>query len=118
MKIKNTHTIDATGRTIGRVAAEAAASLRGKNSPLFERHLIPTSKVEIINASKLSISNKKVKQKSYQSYSGYPGGLKSETLEHVIAKKGHEEVLIKAITRMLARNSIRPIMLKNLKITS
>ncbi|MBI5816836.1 MAG: 50S ribosomal protein L13 [Candidatus Yonathbacteria bacterium] len=111
------HTIDATGRTIGRVATEAAASLRGKNSPSFERHTIPTSKVEIINASKLSVSDKKTKQKTYRSYSGYPGGLKTDTLESVIAKKGYQEVLIKAITRMLARNSIRPIMMKNLKIS-
>lgn len=112
-----THTIDATGRTIGRVATEAAAALRGKNSPSFERHTIPTSKVEIINASKLSITDRKMKQKTYRTYSGHPGGLKEQTLEGMIAKKGHEEVLITAVTRMLARNSIRPIMLKNLKIS-
>ena len=111
------HIIDAAGRTIGRVATEAAASLRGKNSPSFERHTIPTSKVEIINAAKLSITERKTKQKIYQSYSGYPGGLKEQTLESMIAKKGYEEVLIKAITRMLARNSIRPLMMKNLKIS-
>lgn len=112
-----TYTIDAAGRTLGRVATEAASMLRGKNSPSFERHTIPTSKVEIVNAGKLSISYKKMKQKTYRSYSGYPGGLKEQTLERLISQKGHEEALVRAITRMLSRNRLRPLMMKNLKIS-
>lgn len=113
-----TYTIDAKGRTIGRVATEAAAALRGKNSPSFQRHKLPDSRVHIVNASQLSISDKKTKQKVYRSYSGYPGGLKDQTMGSMITKKGHAEVLKTAITRMLARNSLRPKMLKNLEISA
>jgi large subunit ribosomal protein L13 len=112
------HTIDATGKTIGRVATQAAVFLRGKDSPTFERHTLPLAKVEIINASKLLISDKKMKQKTYRTYSGYPGGLKERTLEGMIAKKGIAEVLITAITRMLPRNRLRPHMMKNLTISA
>lgn len=112
------HTIDATGKTIGRVATQAAVFLRGKDSPAFERHKLSDAKVEIINASKLSISDKKMKQKTYRTYSGYPGGLKERTLEDVITKKGIAEVLTTAITRMLPRNRLRPHMMKNLTISA
>lgn len=113
-----TYTINAAGRTIGRVAAEAASALRGKNSPTYERHKLPLLKVHITNASKLSISERKQKQKVYRSYTGYPGGLKDQTLERMIERKGHGEVLKTAITRMLPRNRLRPKILKNLVITA
>ena len=112
------YTIDAAGRTIGRVASEAAHVLRGKNSPSYERHKLPLSKVHIVNAGKLSITERKRKQKVYRSYTGYPGGLKDQTLERMIEKKGHGEVLKTAITRMLPRNRVRPKLLKNLEITA
>jgi len=110
-------TIDATGKAIGRVASEAAVALRNKNSAEFERHLTPAVKVSIINASLMDVSNKKKKTKVYHHYSGYPGGLKEETLEHVIDKKGYREALLRAIKGMLPDNKLRAVAMKNLTIT-
>lgn len=111
------HTIDASGRTIGRVATEAAVLLRGKQLPSFERHLAPAVRVLVVNAGKLRISEKRMKQKIYRRYTGYPGGLKEQTLEALMTKKGPGEALKLAITRMLPRNRLRPGILKNLDIT-
>ncbi|MEK7462508.1 MAG: uL13 family ribosomal protein, partial [Patescibacteria group bacterium] len=67
------HIIDATGKRLGKVATEAAAVLLGKNNPLYARHIMEDVRVEITNASKLDISEKKGTE-IYQSYSGWPGG--------------------------------------------
>jgi large subunit ribosomal protein L13 len=111
------YTINAKDRTIGRVAAEAATLLRGKNKPTFERNIAPKVKVTIINASLMKIPTKKTLDKYYKHYSGYPGGLKYETLGEVIAKKGIKEVLRRAVYGMLPINKLRPIMIKNLIIS-
>jgi len=110
-------TIDATNKKLGRVASEAASHLMGKNDPSFVRNAISGDKVEIINASKLDISEKKKDEKKYAQYSGYPGGLRFETLRKVIEKKGYEEVFIRAIKRMLPDNRLRKETLKNVTIT-
>jgi len=108
--------IDAQNRSIGRVASEAAVALMGKDKVGYQPHVTPVDKVEITNASKASISGKKLKEKIYTRYTGYPSGLRERTLEEVIAKKGYEEVFKKAIYGMLPNNKLRPIMLKNLTI--
>lgn len=113
----NEYTIDATGRTLGRIASEAALVLRGKNSPEFERHLAPKNKVNITNASKMKVTPKKLGEKIYHHYSGYPGGLKTQTLKQVVDKKGYGEALKQAIRGMLPSNRLRAIMMKNLKVT-
>ncbi len=110
------HIIDAKGKTIGRVAAAAALALRGKNDPAFRPHVLPTTKVTIINASELKIAATKLTGKVYRRHTHYPGGEKFETLTELIAKKGHGEAIRRAIRGMLPPNRLRPLMLKRLTI--
>ncbi len=113
---KTNYTIDATDRSLGRVAQEAAVFLMGKNLVNYERHLVPDVSVSIINVSKIKNPQKKLKQKKYTHYSGYPGGLKYETMEQVISQKGYGEVMKRAIYGMLPTNKLRPRAMKNLII--
>ena len=110
-------TIDAKDQTIGRVATKIAVALRGKDTVTFARNLVPAVKVEVVNASQLKISDKKLIQKTYQRYSGYPGGLKELDLEKMIAKKGYSEPLRLAVRGMLPSNKLRAKLLTNLKIS-
>jgi large subunit ribosomal protein L13 len=110
------YTLDATNKKPGRLATEVAVLLMGKNRTDYVRNAIPNVEVEVENASKMSVSMKMQKTKSYVRHSGYPGSLKSETVEEVIAKKGAKEVLRKAISGMLPKNKLRPQMLKRLTI--
>jgi large subunit ribosomal protein L13 len=112
------YTIDAQGKKIGRVATEAAAILIGKNTTTFVRNAHPDVKVVITNASKADISEKKKEQKqNYKSYSGYPGGLRIQSLGLVIEKKGAKEAFRVAVKGMLPKNKLQTRMLKNLTIT-
>jgi large subunit ribosomal protein L13 len=111
------YTIDAAGKAVGRVATEAAMILMGKNSPDFANNKVLNHKVTIENASKARISPKKMKSTEYAKYSGYPGGLRFETMEKVIADKGYEEVFKRAVYGMLPGNKLRDPRMKNLTIT-
>jgi len=114
--MKKVHTINAEGRSIGRVASEAAVSLLGKKEPDFRKNAEAQVKVEIINAGKLKISSKKLRDKTYTSYSGYPGGLKKRKMESVIERKGIKETIIHAVWGMLPKNKLRERRIKNLNI--
>jgi large subunit ribosomal protein L13 len=105
--------IDASGKTLGRVATSVAVALRAKDTPAYERHIVPAVKVKVINASKIFIAEPKKLGKTYVRYSG---GLRSARLEEVIAKKGISEPLKLAVYGMLPSNKLRPILMKNLKI--
>lgn len=111
------HTIDATNRTLGRIASEAASVIMGKNTSAFARNVLPKVKVNIVNASKTKITEKKMNEKEYFRFSGYPGGRKSEKLGRVIEKAGYEEVFRKAVYGMLPKNKLRKDMMKNLVVT-
>jgi large subunit ribosomal protein L13 len=111
-----THTIDATGKRLGILATEVATILTGKNQPDFARHLVADVKVEISNVSKLDIPEGK-KIEIYQSFSGHPGGRKTETLEHLATRRGYAEVVRRTIGGMLPNNKLKKILLKNLVIT-
>lgn len=111
--------IDAKGQALGRVASAAAVLLRGKDLPSFKRELPPAERrVEIINAGELNYGAKKLEQKIYQRYSGYPGGLRELTLEQVLAKKGPAEPLRIAVRGMLPKNRWRDKLMKRLIIKS
>ena len=110
------YTIDATNKKIGRVATEAAVFLMGKNLASFRRNAIPNVTVEIKNTAKASIDEKKMLQKTYSRYSGYPGGLKQPTSKQVVGKKGHKELFREAVLGMLPKNKLRVKMIKNLII--
>jgi len=110
------YTIDAQGKKIGRVASDAAAHLMGKHSPAFAKNVVTEDQVEIINVSKADVSaNKKTKDK-YVTYTGFRGGLNSESLGELINRKGMTEVFKRAVTRMLPPNKLRTPRMKNLTI--
>jgi large subunit ribosomal protein L13 len=115
---KEEETIDATGRTFGRIATEAANILRGKDSPDFEKHHITGRKVNIINASSVRISSRgKAVKKTYVRYSGYPGGRKEESLKKLMERRGAGEAFRRAVYGMLPNNKLRPELMKRLKIS-
>ncbi len=113
----NTHTIDAKGKKLGRVATEAAVILMGKTTPDFVKNKTSPVKVTITNASKAAISEKKLDEKIYRTYSGYPGGLKTKTMRQVTQKLGYSEIFQDAIYGMLPNNKLRKPRMKNLTIT-
>lgn len=109
-------TFDAQNKTIGRLASEVASELMGKNTTGFVRYKAPENEVKVVNLSKASIQQKKVRDTEHVRYSGYPGGLKTESLEHVIEKKGLKEVFRRAVYGMLPKNKLRAQMIKRLTI--
>jgi large subunit ribosomal protein L13 len=111
------YTIDAQGKKLGRIASEAATVLMGKNRADFVRNAIPDVKLKITNSSKISTTNKKMDQKVYKNYSGYPGGLRERTMKKVVEDSGMKEVLRIAIKGMLPKNRLRDRMMKNLIIS-
>jgi len=112
---KKEYVIDAAGKKLGRVATEAATVLRGKDEPTFEPNKIPEVTVIINNASQVDLAEVKLKE-TYKRYSGYPGGLTEEPREHLIDRKGYEEVFRHAVRGMLPANRLRKPALKNLII--
>ena len=110
------YTIDAEGMRLGKVATEAATYLLGKDNPDYARNLVADVQVSIINAGKLDMSDKK-KSAIYQSYSGYPGGQKDETFEHLAKRRGIEEPVRRSVKGMLPRNKLQAVMMKNLIVT-
>ncbi len=111
-----THAIDASGKRLGIVATEAAKVLLGKDQADFAKNIVAPVTVSITNAAKLDVSEKK-KTEVYQTYSGYPGGLRNETLDHLGKRRGYAEVLRRTIGGMLPNNKLKKPMLKNLVIT-
>lgn len=110
------YTVDAKGRSLGRVASEAAMVLMGKNLPTYEKHTVSGNVVKIINSESLNVEPKKMATKEYERYSGYPGGLKKEKMTQLVDRKGMEEVLKLAIYGMLPANKLRAKLMKNIKI--
>jgi|TARA_Y100000310_G_scaffold345555_1_gene466517 large subunit ribosomal protein L13 len=114
--MNTSHTIDAAEKSMGRVASEAAKFLIGKHDTSFARNVAPNVKVTITNASKVNLTEKKRTERSHERYTGYPGGLRTETLEEVIEKKGYEELFRHAVYGMLPANRLRSHMMNNLTI--
>jgi len=113
-----THTIDATDRTIGRVASEAAHALLGKRSVHFAKNQAQPVTVTINNAEKLHLPTRRVKGKIYTRYTGYPGGDRSMSMEVMIEKKGIAEVVKKTIEGMLPHNKLHKPRMKNLIVNA
>jgi len=107
--------VDAKGKILGRVAAKVASILRGKHKPIFTPHLDTGDGVIIINASLIRVTGRKLKQKVYQRYSGYPGGQREVTLEVMLARKP-ETVMHLAVQRMLPSGPLGRDMIKKLKV--
>ena len=109
------HQLDAEGQILGRLAVRAATFLRGKHKPTWTPHIDTGDGVIITNAAKIRVTGLKMTQKVYKRFSGYPGGLKTETLEHLMARKP-TEALRHAITGMLPHNPLGRHMARRLKI--
>jgi large subunit ribosomal protein L13 len=113
---ENKKQIDASGRTLGRVASEAAMHLMGKTSPSFERNKYSGFGVVILNASKIKITPKKMETIVHKRYSGIPGGLRISNASETISKKGIAELVRLSTYQMLPGNKLRRMMMKNLEV--
>jgi large subunit ribosomal protein L13 len=108
--------INAKGEKLGRVATKAVGFLMGKDTTDFARNKVANVQVKITNTSELEISDSKKDGKIYTHYTGYPGGLREEKMGKLIDKKGHREIVKKAVYGMLPGNKLRNEMMKNLII--
>ncbi|MDP2664129.1 MAG: 50S ribosomal protein L13 [bacterium] len=111
---RKTHTIDASGKSLGRLASQIALLLRGKDKPDFVPYKDEGGFVAVKNASEMKISGKKMDQKKYYSHSGYLGGLKEMPMKKLF-ERSPGEVLKRAVFGMLPKNKLRAIMIKRLK---
>ena len=112
---RKTYLVDASGKTLGRLAAKVATVLIGKGKTVFCKDQVCGDQVVVINAAKVSVTGKKPEQKIYTHYSGYPGGLKTYTYEELLAKKP-TEIIIRAVSRMLPKNKLGREMLRRLRV--
>ena len=109
------YVVDAADQTLGRLATQIATLLRGKHKPTFSPNLDGGDFVIVVNAEKVSVTGKKREEKRYYRHSGYPGGLRSRTLEEMLERRP-EEVLRLAVKGMLPRNRLGRQQLRKLKI--
>ena len=107
--------VDAEGAVLGRLASKVAATLRGKNNPLFTPHADLGDSVVVINAEKVVLTGKKMDQKNYYRHSGYIGGLKTITARNLIEKRP-EDVIRFAVKGMLPKNRLGRKIFKKLKV--
>ena len=107
--------VDAEGQTLGRLAAEVAKVLRGKNKPEFTPHIDTGDNVIVINAEKIKVTGKKLDQKVYYHHSDYVGGMKETTLREMMAKKP-EQVIELAVKGMLPKGPLGRTMIKKLHV--
>lgn len=115
--VPETYTIDARDKKIGRVATDAASHLLGKHRTSFVKNAVRNISVSIVNASALDIHPRKMAQKMYVRYTGYPGGLINESMPDAIKRHGFSELLRRAIYNMLPPNKLRVERMKNLTIS-
>ena len=109
------YVVDATDKTLGRLASEVAKVLRGKNKAIFTPHIDTGDYVIVINAEKIAVTGKKLDQKIYYHHSDYVGGMKETTLKEMLAKKP-ENVITLAVKGMLPKGPLGRQMLKKLHV--
>ena len=107
--------VDANGKSLGRLAAEVAVLLRGKNKPSFVPYKDMGDTVVVKNIDKMKFTGNKLEDKNYFRYTGYLGNLKTTTLKEFLIKKGPKEVLRAAVMGMLCKNTLRDKQIKRLK---
>lgn len=112
---KKEYQIDAAGKILGRMATEAAVLLRGKNTASWLPYITPENRVIIFNTDKIKVTGKKMEQKFYRHHTGYPGGLKEESLAKLLERDSREVIKL-AVYGMLPRNKTRDKIIKNLKL--
>ncbi len=109
------HVIDASDKTLGKLATEAAGLLMGKHKPIFSPNLDTGDHVIVINAEKVQVTGNKLKQKHYYRHSGYPGGFKSVSLGKMM-QDDPTKVVEHAVRGMLPRTRLGTQMLKKLRV--
>jgi large subunit ribosomal protein L13 len=107
--------VDAKNKILGRLAAEIASRLRGKHKPEYTPHVDTGDYVVVINADAIQVTGQKATDKIYYRHSGYPGGLKEEAFEKLIARNP-ARVIELAVKGMLPKNSLGRAMLRKLKV--
>jgi len=112
---KQWYLVDAKDKILGRLAAKVAVILRGKHKVIFTPHMDTGDGVIVINAAKIRVTGRKLKQKVYRRYSGYPGGLREVPLEALLEKRP-TQVITLAIQRMLPGGPLGRDMIKKLKV--
>src|SRR5215208_4799032 len=112
---RNWLVVDATGKTLGRLATQVADALRGKRKPDYTPHIDVGDFVVVVNAEKVSVTGNKREQKRYYRHSGYPGGLRSRTLDDMLERRP-EEVVRLAVKGMLPRTRLGRAQLGKLKV--
>jgi large subunit ribosomal protein L13 len=112
---RNWLVVDATGKTLGRLATQIADTLRGKRKPEYTPHIDVGDFVIVVNAERISVTGNKRQEKRYYRHSGYPGGLRSRTLDEMLGRRP-EEVIRLAVKGMLPRNRLGRAQLRKLKV--
>ncbi|MBL7156969.1 MAG: 50S ribosomal protein L13 [Candidatus Omnitrophica bacterium] len=107
--------VDARDKILGRLATKIASLLKGKHKPEYSPHVDLGDGVVVINSEKIRVTGKKLQEKQYKRFSGYPGGLKLEPMEHLLKRRPHE-VLRHAVSGMLPKNKLGRRMIKRLKV--
>ena len=114
---RNWLVVDAEGQTLGRLATRIADALRGKRKPEYTPHCDVGDFIVVVNAEKIAVTGDKLKSKRYYRHSGYPGGIRSRTLEEMLDRKP-ENVIRRAVKGMLPRNKMARKQLLKLKVYS
>jgi large subunit ribosomal protein L13 len=109
------HVIDADGAVLGKLASQVAQLLRGKHKPTWAPHVDTGDHVVVVNAARLDVSVRKAEAKQYYRHSGYPGGIRSESLEHMLARDP-ERVVRLAVRGMLPKGPLGRQMIKKLRV--
>jgi large subunit ribosomal protein L13 len=112
---RNWLVVDASGQTLGRLATRIADALRGKRKPEYTPHVDTGDFVIVVNAAKIVVTGRKREQKLYRRHSGYPGGLRSRSLNDMLERRP-EEVIRLAVKGMLPRNRLGRAQLRKLKV--
>ncbi|HHT37611.1 MAG TPA: 50S ribosomal protein L13 [Firmicutes bacterium] len=110
------YVIDATDKTLGRLATQIATILRGKHKPIYTPHVDTGDHVIVINAEKVRLTGNKLQDKKYYRHSGYPGGLRVRTAGQILSSGRPEQVLKLAVKGMLPHNRLGRKMFKKLKV--
>ena len=112
---RNWLVVDASGKTLGRLATQIADALRGKRKPDYTPHIDVGDFVIVVNAEKVAVTGRKLEQKRYYRHSGYPGGIRSRTLSEMLDRRP-EEVIRKAVRGMLPRTRLGRAQFRKLKV--
>lgn len=114
---RETREIDATDKVLGRLATQVATLLRGKNKATFQPHIDGGDAVVVLHIAQVKFTGQKINQKVYHRYTGYPGGLKTESMSRLM-KDNPAEVFRRAVYQMLPDNRLRKGMMKRLHISN